>query len=125
MDVIHTAIWVSDLDEATAFFVDALGLDEHRSGVVGGVENVWVGGEGEAELQLRYADDHDFERTGRDVVDHVAISVEDVDAEVDRLVAETGCAVLEEPRDGESAPVRVAFIEGPDGYAVELVEDTS
>lgn len=124
MDVIHTAVWVSDLEEATEFFVDGLGLEAKRSGVVGGVENVWVGGEA-GELQLRYADDHEFERTGRDVLDHVAISVDDVDSEVDRMVAETGCAVLEEPHDGETSPVRIAFIEGPDGYAVELVEDTS
>jgi lactoylglutathione lyase len=124
MDVIHTAVWVSDLEEATEFFVDGLGLERKRSAVIGGVENVWVGGE-TGGLQLRYADDHEFQRTDRAVIDHVAVSVDDVDAEVERLVEETGCAVLEEPRDGQTSSVRIAFIEGPDGYAVELVEDTS
>jgi lactoylglutathione lyase len=121
MDVIHTCIWVSDLDEATEFFTEDLGLEVNRTGTTDGMENVWLGGE-HGELQLRYADDHDFERSGRQVVDHVAVSVDDVDAEVERLVEETGCEVFSEPHDSENSPVRIAFVEGVDGYAVELVE---
>lgn len=124
MDVIHTAIWVSDLDGAVDFFVDGLGLEEKRSGVTGeNIRNVWVGGE-HGELQLRSAPDHDVPETGRNVVDHVAVSVDNVDAEVERLVEEVGCEVLDGPREGSTSPVRIAFVEGPEGWAVELIEDT-
>ncbi|MFB6310609.1 MAG: VOC family protein [Salinirussus sp.] len=125
MDVIHTAIWVEDLDGAVEFFVDGLGLEKRRSGITGeNIENVWLGGE-HGELQLRTAPDHELPSTGRDVVDHVAVSVDDVDAEIDRLKDDLGVAVLDGPRDGSTGDVRIAFIEGPEGWAVELIEDTS
>ncbi|MFB6297220.1 MAG: VOC family protein [Salinirussus sp.] len=119
MDVIHTAIWVSDLEEARAFFVDALGLDETWSFTLDGVENVYVGGD-DGEIQLRYSDG--TATPDPQGIDHVAVSVDDVAAETDRMVAETGCAVLEGPTRIDAAGARVAFIEGPDGYVVELVE---
>lgn len=124
MDVIHTAIWVSDLDEARTFFVDALGLEEKWSFTLDGVENVYVGGE-HGEIQLRYDPDHDEPAPDRKTIDHLAVSVDDAEAETERMVAETGCEVVDGPLTVEAAGARVAFIEGPDGYVVELVEDRS
>lgn len=54
--------------------------------------------------------------------DHVAISVDDVDAECERIVGRTGCTVVDGPVTVDMADVRVAFLEGPEGYVVELVE---
>ncbi len=66
MDVIHAAIWVSDLDDARAFFVDALDLEENWSFTLDGIENVYVGGD-HGEIQLRYDPDReDPDPTGRD-----------------------------------------------------------
>ena len=121
MDVIHTAIWVSDLDEARTYFVDALGLDENWSFTHDGVENVYVGGE-HGEIQLRYEPDRDVPEPGRETLDHVAVSVDDVDAATERMVEETGCEVFDGPVTMDVADARVSFIEGPDGYVVELVE---
>lgn len=121
MDVIHTAIWVSDLDEARAFFVDALGLEEKWSFASDGVENVYVGGE-HGELQLRHDPDRDDPAPDRGALDHVAVSVDDADAETERLVEETGCEVVDGPLTVDAANARVSFVEGPDGYVVELVE---
>jgi len=122
MDVIHTAVWVSDLDEARAFFVDALGLEEQSSFTYNGIENVYVGGD-HGEIQLRYAPENDTPNPDRTALDHIAVSVDDVDAETDRIVAETGCAVIKGPVTVTQAGARVAFLDGPDGYVVELVED--
>lgn len=124
MDVIHTAIWVSDLEDAREFFVDGLGLEENWSFTLDGVENVYVGGE-HGEIQLRYAADHGTPNPDRETIDHVAVSVDDVDAETERMVEETGCAVVDGPMTVGTAGARVSFIEGPDGYVVELVEDQS
>jgi len=121
MEVIHTAIWVSDLEKARGFFVDALGLEETWSFTLDGVENVYVGGE-HGEIQLRHDPDRDAPAPDRASIDHVAVSVDDVDAETERVVEETGCAVLDGPVTMDVADARVSFLEGPDGYVVELVE---
>ncbi|MGM0604510.1 MAG: VOC family protein [Halobacteriota archaeon] len=121
MDVIHTAIWVSDLEDARRFFVDGVGLSENWSFTLDGIENVYVGGE-YGEIQLRYDPDRDAPDSDRSTLDHVALSVDDVDAECDRIVERTGCAVIEGPMTVDPAGSRVAFLEGPDGYVVELVE---
>ncbi|WP_332898000.1 VOC family protein [Haladaptatus sp. CMSO5] len=124
MDVIHTAIWVSDLEATRAFFVDALGLEENWSFTLDGIENVYIGGE-HGEIQFRYAPDHATPSTDRKTIDHIAVAVDDVDAETARMVDETGCAVIDGPLTVDVADARVSFIEGPDGYVVELVEDMS
>lgn len=124
MDVIHTAIWVSDLEDAREFFVDGLGLDETWSFTLDGVENVYVGGE-HGEIQLRYDPDRDDPTSDRETIDHLAVSVNDADAETERIVEETGCDVVKGPMTVEAAGARVSFIEGLDGYVVELVEDQS
>ena len=122
MDVIHTCIWVSDMDEAREFFLDGIGLEEHRSTELDGVENVWLGGE-HGEIQLRYEPDHPEPNPDRSSIDHLALSVDDVDAELERIVDATGATVLDGPRTVDVANARIAFIEGVDGYVVELVED--
>jgi lactoylglutathione lyase len=124
MDVIHTCIWVSDMDAAREFYLDGIGLEEHRSATLGGVENVWLGGE-HGEIQLRYAEDHPDPAPDRGDFDHLALSVDDVDGEVERIVDNTGATVLDGPRTVDVAEARIAFLEGFDGYVIELVEDLS
>ncbi|MFC6990235.1 VOC family protein [Haloplanus sp. GCM10025708] len=58
----------------------------------------------------------------RETLDHVALGVDDVDATFDRVRAETGCPVVEEPFTVDQAGARVAFVEDPDGYVIEFVE---
>ena len=53
----------------------------------------------------------------------MALSVDDVDAEVERIVERTGATLLDGPRTVEVANARIAFLEGIDGYVLELVED--
>ncbi|WP_330632968.1 VOC family protein [Halocatena halophila] len=121
MEVLHNAVWVSDLETTLSFYVDALGL-EKRWEFVGddGTTNVFVGGTGEAEIQFKHRPDRVPPES--DGYDHVAVGVADVDAEFERLVDETGCAVRLEPSHSDGADTRVAFVEDPDGYGVELVE---
>ena len=123
MDVLHSAVWVSDVDETLAFYVDALGLErthEFESGE--GARNVYVAGEGDTEIQFKHHPDHEVPPGDASRFDHVAVAVDDTDAEVERLVEETGCTVRRGPLTSEGANARVAFSEDPDGYGVELVE---
>ena len=122
MDVIHTCIWVSDMDAARGFFLDGIGLEEHRSTTLDGVENVWLGGE-HGEIQLRHEPGHPDPDPDRSSIDHLALSVDDVDGELERIVDRTGATVLDGPRTVDVANARIAFLEGVDGYVIELVED--
>ncbi len=55
------------------------------------------------------------------VVDHIALSVPDLTAALDRL-RKSGVKVLEEAHRFGSSQTRAAMIEGPDSIAIELVE---
>lgn len=121
MDVVHTAIWVSDLDEALTFYCDGIGLREtRRREGEDGVTNCFVGGESETELQFKY------DRTERDVdpsgIDHVAISVDNIDEIVEKLVDRFDVEVTRGPITIDDLDLRVAFLTDPEGYGVELVE---
>lgn len=121
MDVAHTAVWVSDLDESREFFVETLGLDEQRSYTRNGIDNVVVGGE-RAAIQLRTEPDREVPPERRERMDHVALAVDDVDGLCDRLDA-AGHDVFRPPETIEDLEVKIAFVRAPDGYAVEFVEE--
>jgi catechol 2,3-dioxygenase-like lactoylglutathione lyase family enzyme len=55
------------------------------------------------------------------VVDHIALSVSDLSATLDRLRKE-GVKVLEAPHRFGKSETRAAMIEGPDAIAIELIE---
>lgn len=120
MDVIHFAMWVTDLDESASFYEDVLGLTYDRRFELDGVVNYYVGSEDGAELQFKYDPDESgpVDPSG---VDHVALGVDDTDAEFDRVMEAADPPVVLEPTTIEEADRRVAFIEDPDGYVVELV----
>ena len=124
MDVIHSAIWVSDLERILEFYVDELGLDKTNEFVSGdGATNVFVAGPNGVELQFKHEAGKEIERSANGVYDHVAVAVEDTDAEVERLCAEGSATLTRGPLDSEGANARVAFIEDPEGNGIELVEE--
>lgn len=125
MDVVHTAIWVSDLEESRSFFVDTLGLSEQRSHTRNGVTNVYVGGEHGA-IQLRFPPAEAPGSVDRTRYDHVALSVDTPDrleAVCERVANAPNAGVTREPTPIEMLDVVVAFVRSPDGYAIELVAD--
>jgi lactoylglutathione lyase len=119
-DVIHTAIWVPDLEQTLSFY-ETLGLTESHRFTRGGTENVYLGGD-HGEIQFKYDGSDRTVSPDRSDLDHIALAVDDVDAEFERVVSETDCPVVEEPMTVDAAGARVAFVEDPNGYVVELVE---
>ncbi|KTG10339.1 lactoylglutathione lyase [Haloprofundus marisrubri] len=120
-DVIHTAIWVSDIDATLDFYVDGMGLDHNWEFTSDGVRNVYVGGE-HGEFQFKF-DPHDGGPAGPGGgFDHLAVGVDSTDATFERLVDHSDPPVVEAPTTMEQINRRVAFVEDPDGYVVELVE---
>lgn len=124
MDVIHTAIWISDLDQTEQFYCDGLGLNRNWEYTAGdGVQNVYIGGE-HGEIQFKYDPDGD-RNPSQDGLAHIAISVESTDDVFERVTERTNCSVVEAPTTMDEINRRVAFIEDPDGYEIELVERLS
>jgi len=124
MDVIHHAVWVSDMEETLAFYVDELGLEQTNEFVSGdGARNVYVAGDSDIEIQFKHEPDRDVDPDADGPFDHVAIAVDDVDAELERLVENGSATLVRGPLDSTGASARVAFIEDPAGYGIELVEE--
>jgi lactoylglutathione lyase len=121
MRVIHTAIEVSDLDATVEFYEGVLGLDHHWDFTHDGVVNYYVSAEDGAEIQFKHDPDSD-EPVDPAGIDHLALSVDDVDATFDRVVTESDCSVVLEPTDIEAAGRRAGFVTDPDGYVVEFVQ---
>ncbi|MFC6766966.1 VOC family protein [Natrinema soli] len=119
MDVLHTAINVSDIDETAAFYEDLLGLHRTREFEVDGVRNYCVGGGGTAEIQFREV----AEPGDPAGIDHLSIATDDVDATVASAIEEWNSSVEMGPESVEDG-VRLAFITDPEGYTVELIENS-
>lgn len=124
MDVIHVAVAVADLDGMCAFYRDVIGLEETNRFSHGGIDNVYFGGE-HGEIQLRSVPEYPVETEGDgSIVEHIALGVDDVEAEIDRLRA-AGVPVLKDPTVVEVAGAKIAFVEDPEGNVLELVESIS
>jgi len=119
MDVLHTAIEVSDLDATRAFYEELLGLERSREYEKDGVKNYYVTGAGPGELQFRVVDD----APDPGGIEHLAVAADDVDATVADAVAAFDVTVEEEPRTLERVNRRLAVLTDPDGYAVHLIEE--
>jgi lactoylglutathione lyase len=119
MDLAHTAICVSDLDRAMEFY-DTLGFEETNRFTLDGVENVYLGRDGDSDLQLRY----DPDRTtpiapNRADVDHIAFTVDDVEGTFETAI-DAGAAPVLEPTEIDAADAFAAFVEDPEGYTLEF-----
>jgi lactoylglutathione lyase len=117
MELSHTCLMVSNLERSLAFY-DLLGFEPRRRVENGAGASVFCGlPEDSARLQLRLTDD--FEPAmGR--FGHIALEVEDLDLLLGRL-ARHGVVPDRPPAPSGR---RICFVPDPDGYAIELIEDT-
>lgn len=125
MRILHTMIRVKDLDASLAFYCDVLGMkllrrkdyesgqftlafvgydDESKSAVIELTHN-W----GKSDYQLG------------DAFGHVAIGVDDIYAACDRI-REKGGKITREPGPMKHGGSVIAFVEDPNGYKIELIE---
>ena len=117
MAFVHLCLNVADADESQAFY-EQFGFEYSRSFEFHGAENRYVVDENGIELQLK--DDPDVESVEvGDAWDHLALEVDSVDDTLERI---DHYGVVEGPMDVDQAGARVAFVDDPDGHAVELLE---
>ena len=121
--LVHTCIRVRDI-EASLRFYEALGFERRGRLNFASAYNVYLGlpGGGDVlELTVNVGREEPYDLG--DGYNHVALTVDDIDATLRTL---SGIGVEPEkppyrPGDREDLP-RIAFVADPDGYRIELID---
>jgi lactoylglutathione lyase len=121
--LVHTCVRVCDVDASVAFY-RALGFEERGRLNFDSAYNVYLGlpGDGDSlELTVNVGREEPYDLG--EGYNHVAVTVEDVDAALRRL-AEIGVEPEKPPYrpGGRDDLPRIAFVADPDGYRIELID---
>lgn len=125
MRILHTMIRVNDLEQSLAFYVDVLGMKllRRKDYPTGEFTLAFVGYDDEdksAVLELTHNWGKSSYTLG-DAFGHVAIGVDDIHAVCDRI-REKGGKITREPGPMKHGTTVIAFVEDPNGYKIELIE---
>jgi lactoylglutathione lyase len=122
MQLIHTCYRVTDPERSIAFY-EALGLEKRRElPIRDEAVNYFLGVPGKElpELELTHNFGVDSYEIGTGY-GHVALTVKDLDATLERL-AEQGIEPEREPYRVREGGSRLCFVRDPDQYRIELIE---
>ena len=130
MQLLHTMLRVGDLQRSIDFYTDMIGMDllrtTERPDQKYSLAFVAFGGgnkNGEAELELTYnhgVSDYDLGTA----YGHIALGVDNVAETCERIRA-AGGKIAREAGPVKGGNTVIAFVEDPDGYKVELIENSS
>ena len=128
MRLLHTMLRVGDLDRSKAFYTEVLGMQLLREMKMpeGRFTLAFVGYGDEKDstvLELTHNWDTDHYDLGN-AYGHIAIGVDDVYATCEQIRARGG-KVVREPGPMKGSSVVLAFVEDPDGYKIELLENAA
>ena len=123
MKLLHTMIRVKNIDESLRFYTELLNMklaDKRR------LEDCWLyflnDEEGTTQLELTYNDE--TPENGYEIgsgFGHLAFSVESMEKITERM-KKLGYKFLYEPFDLTGKGSKIAFLNDPDGYEIELIE---
>ena len=121
---VHTMIRVFDLERSMAFYKEALGLETAARLDFDDFTLVYLRNE-ESDFEIELTHNHDQREpyTHGSGYGHVAVTVDDVAAEHQRL-QDAGVPtrdIIEMKHEGKML-ARIFFIEDPDGYKIEVIE---
>ena len=119
--LLHTRYRVQDLEKTVSFYRDVLGLEETRRHTSGrGSQLVFFKAPGTSEeIEICKFDQSGPVQVGPDLT-HLAFEVEDLD-EFAKKAAAKGYPLSDGPHQTGSGS-RIAFIDAPEGYEIELIE---
>lgn len=125
MRILHTMLRVGDLERSLDFYTRVLGMRLLRRSDYpeGRFTLAFVGfGPEETHAVLELTHNWDTERyelgTG---YGHIALGVEDIHGTCEKL-RQAGARIVREPGPMKHGTTVIAFVEDPDGYRVELIE---
>lgn len=120
----HLHIYCCNLEEMISFWVDVFGaslIKRRKFGAdEGAVLDLGLGTELYLKATACEREDSGPQRSG---IDHFGMLVDDLDAFLKKFVGTRGITLLREPFMSEK--VRCAFISGPEGTRVEVMEETA
>jgi lactoylglutathione lyase len=117
----HVGIMVNDMDESLAFYQNILGLElRNREWLNDTIELAFLFFPEQPSVEVELVYGGPVENEG--IVNHLAFTVESIEAELVRF-KEAGVKLIdEEPRSILNDTVKIAFFQGPNGEKLELVE---
>ena len=125
MRMLHTMLRVGNLDRSLAFYCDVLGMKLLRKhDFPGGKFTLAFVGYGDEGSNTVLELTHNWETPSYDLGNaygHIALGVPDIYKTCDDLRAK-GAKVVREPGPMMHGSTHIAFIEDPDGYKVELIQ---
>ncbi len=123
MELVHTCYRIGEIDRSVAFY-QALGFEElRRVPIRDEAVNVFMGLPGDGpRLELTYNFGVDSYELGTGY-GHIAVSVEDMDAMLARL-KQQGIEPERPPYSIREGGSRLCFVRDPDGYRIELIEQS-
>ncbi|MDR0736483.1 MAG: lactoylglutathione lyase [Zoogloeaceae bacterium] len=126
MRILHTMIRVGDLDRSIAFYTEVLGMTLlRRQDYPDGCFTLAFVGYGpesaSAAIELTYNWGKAHYEHGT-AFGHIAIEVEDAKEACAAIRAKGGKILFEAAPMAFDASIVIAFIEDPDGYAIELIQ---
>jgi lactoylglutathione lyase len=117
----HVGIMVNDMDESLAFYQNILGLElRNREWLNDTVELAFLFFPEQPSVEVELVYGGRVENEG--IVNHLAFTVENIEAELVRFKEAGVKLVDEEPRSILNGTVKIAFFQGPNGEKLELVE---
>jgi lactoylglutathione lyase len=128
MRILHTMLRVGDLDRSIAFYQEVLGMSlfSRKDYPEGKFTLAFLGyarNPDQAEIELTYnwgVGSYDLGTA----YGHVAVGVADIHAVCDRIRA-AGGRITREPGPMKHGTTVIAFVQDPDGYKIELIEEAS
>ncbi len=128
MRLLHTMLRVGDLERSIAFYRDVLGMQLFsRKDYPDGKFTLAFLGYGrnpeQAEIELTHNWGVDRYELGT-AYGHVAVGVGDIHAVCEKIRA-AGGKITREPGPMKHGTTVIAFVQDPDGYKIELIEEGS
>jgi lactoylglutathione lyase len=126
MRILHTMLRVGNLERSKKFYTEVMGMKllrekEYPSGKFT-LAFLGYGGEDHAAvIELTHNWETEKYELGT-AYGHIAIGVDDVYAACDRI-RERGGKIIRQPGPMAGGSAVLAFVEDPDGYKIELLED--
>jgi lactoylglutathione lyase len=126
MRMLHTMLRVGDLEKSLRFYCDVLGMKllRRKDYPDGKFTLAFVGyGDEQDHTVIELTHNWDTERYDLgNAYGHVALGVPDIYATCDQLRSR-GAKIVREPGPMKHGTTHIAFVEDPDGYKIELIQE--
>ena len=128
MRILHTMLRVGNLDQSIAFYREVMGMElfSRRDFPEGKFTLAFLGyarNPDQAEIELTFNWDVERYELGT-AYGHVALGVDDIHSVCERIRA-AGGKITREPGPMKHGTTVIAFVQDPDGYKIELIEESS